>query len=39
MKSRFTPNQETAKICLQVLRAAVVSLEDDSDGVIVEVEE
>jgi len=31
MKSDFTPTIETAKISLQVLRAAIVSLENRND--------
>lgn len=37
MKSGFTPNQETAKICLQVLRAAVVNIQGYSSRFIVEL--
>jgi len=41
MKSEFTPNQETAKICLQVLRAAVVSIGSNANdsSTIIEIEE
>lgn len=37
MKSGFTPSTETAKICLQVLRAAIKSFENKDGSTIVEI--
>lgn len=39
MKSEFSPSIETAKICLQVLRAAIKCLENNEDGLIIEIYE
>jgi hypothetical protein len=36
MKSEFTPTPGTAKVCLQVLRAAVVGIEKNRPGAVFE---